>query len=133
MIGDVGNIIIRGGNPLDPNFGRGGRGGRGNAGGDSAGGRAGAAAPTARRARADHIAFGIQPFDADAVGAALEKRGLRARIDTAGSGEIHVAAYKSYHTTTPNGYDIQISAVTHDTRLTLPNAVRPKRQTTISD
>ena len=31
MIGEVGDIIIRGGNPLDPNFGRGGRGGRGRA------------------------------------------------------------------------------------------------------
>jgi hypothetical protein len=127
MIGDVGNIIIRGGNPLDPNFGRGGRGGRAAAGGgDTSGGRAGAA-PSARRARIDHIAFGVQPWDTDAVKAALETRGLRARIDTATSDEIHVAAYKSYHTTTPNGYDIQISAVTHDTRLTLPTAVKPKR------
>ena len=41
--------------------------------------------------------------------------------------EIHVAAYKSYHTTTPNGFDVQISAVNHDTRLTLPTAVTPKR------
>jgi catechol 2,3-dioxygenase-like lactoylglutathione lyase family enzyme len=114
MIGDVGDIIIRGGNPLDPALGAGGRGGQ-------------AAAP-ARRARAiDHISFGIDPWDTDKVKDALESRGLRARIDTSTGDEIHVAAYKSYHTTTPNGFDVQISAVNHDTRLTLPTAVTPKR------
>jgi hypothetical protein len=35
------------------------------------------------------------------VKATLEKHGLRARIDTSTKDEIHVAAYKSYHTTTP--------------------------------
>ena len=119
LIGDVGDIIIRGGNPLDPAFGRGG--GRGGARPDSM-----AAAP-ARRARIDHISFGVQPWDTDKVKEELEKRGLRARVDTSTGDEIHVAAYKSYHTTTPNGFDLQISAVTHDTRLTLPTAVRPKR------
>ena len=52
----------------------------------------------------------------------LEKRGLQ------GAGR-HVRpatrstsrAFKSYHTTTPNGYNLQISDVTHDTRLTLPD------------
>jgi catechol 2,3-dioxygenase-like lactoylglutathione lyase family enzyme len=118
LIGDVGDIIIRGGNPLDPAFGRGG--GRG--------GRVDSTASTpARRARIDHISFGVQPWDTDAVKDALEKRGLRARVDTSTGDEIHVAAYKSYHTTTPNGFDLQISAVTHDTRLTLPTAVTPKR------
>jgi catechol 2,3-dioxygenase-like lactoylglutathione lyase family enzyme len=107
LIGDVGNIIIRGGNQLDPAFGRGGG--------------------SARRARIDHISFGVQPWDTDTIKAELDKRGLRARVDTATSDEIHVAAYKSYHTTTPNGYDLQISAVTRDTRLTLPTAVAPKR------
>jgi catechol 2,3-dioxygenase-like lactoylglutathione lyase family enzyme len=127
MIGDVGNIIIRGGNPLDPNFGRGGRGGvRGRAGGDTSGGRAGGGAPS-RRARIDHISFGVQPWDTDAVKAALDSRGLRARIDTATGDDIHVSAYKSYHTSTPNGYDIQISAITRESRLTLPTAVAPKR------
>ena len=119
MIGDVGNIIIRGGNPLDPQFGRGG-GGRAGGRGDSTGNGA------SRRARIDHISFGISPWDTDKVKEELEKRGLRARIDTSTGDEIHVAAFKSYHTTTPNGFDLQISAVTHDARLTLPNAVRPK-------
>ena len=83
----------------------------------------------------DHISFGIQPWDTDGVKAELEKRGLRAQIDTSSRigpdgtwvpDEIHIAAFKSYHTATPNGYNLQISYVTHDNRLALPNAVRPK-------
>ena len=73
----------------------------------------------------DHISFGISPWDTDGVKAELEKRGLRAQIDTSTGDEIHVAAFKSYHTSTPNGYNLQISYVTHDTRLALPTAVRP--------
>jgi catechol 2,3-dioxygenase-like lactoylglutathione lyase family enzyme len=129
LIGEVGDVIIRGGNPLDPNFGRG-------------GGRRGAAAsadavsPAARSARIDHISFGIAPWNTDGVKEALEKRRLRAQIDTSSRhlgpdgtwvpDEIHTAAFKSYHTATPNGYNLQISYVTHDNRLALPNAVRPK-------
>jgi hypothetical protein len=60
------------------------------------------------------------------VKAALEKRGLEAETDTSTRDDIHVAAYKSYHTTTSNGYNLQISYVTHDKRLTLANAVKPK-------
>ena len=41
--------------------------------------------------------------------------------------EIHTAAFKSYHTQTPNGYNLQISYVTHDHRLALANAVNPKK------
>jgi catechol 2,3-dioxygenase-like lactoylglutathione lyase family enzyme len=123
MIGEIGDIIIRGGNPLDPNFGRGGRGRRG---GDTAAPAPAPTTPPPRRARIDHISFGIQPWDTDKVKEALESRGLRAQIDTSTGDEIHVAAFKSYHTGTPNGYNLQISAVTHDTRLTLPTAVRPK-------
>jgi catechol 2,3-dioxygenase-like lactoylglutathione lyase family enzyme len=125
LIGDVGNIIIRGGNPLSPAFGRGGRGGRG-----------GSADATARSARVDHISFGISPWDTDGVKAELEKRGLRAQVDTSSRhqapdgtwvpDEIHTAAFKSYHTQTPNGYNLQISDVTHDGRLALSNAVKPK-------
>jgi len=87
-IGDVGGVIVR-------------RGGRG------------PAAPGApRRASMSHISFGITPFDPDAVKAELTKRGLTAREDTGGRGDIHTAQYKSYHTTTPNGFDLQISATT---------------------
>jgi catechol 2,3-dioxygenase-like lactoylglutathione lyase family enzyme len=106
MIGDVGDIIIRGGNPLDPEFGQ----------------RPGRAA-----GRIDHISFGISPWDTDSVKAELEKRGLHPTIDTSDGAEIHVAQYKSYHTTTPNGYNLQISYDTHDTRLNLAIAVNPRR------
>jgi catechol 2,3-dioxygenase-like lactoylglutathione lyase family enzyme len=105
LIGEVGDIIIRGGNPLAPGFGQGG---------------------PARRIGIDHISFGIRPWDTDGVKADLERRGLRARVDTSTGDDIHVAAFKSYHTSTPNGYNLQISYVTHDNRLALSNAVRPK-------
>jgi catechol 2,3-dioxygenase-like lactoylglutathione lyase family enzyme len=107
LIGEVGDAIIRGGNSNDPNF-----------------------KPTnGRGGRIDHISFGISPWDTDGVRAELEKRKLRAQVDTSTADDIHVAAFKSYHTATPNGYNLQISAVTHDTRLTLSNAVRPKSGT----
>ncbi len=109
MIGEVGDIIIRGGNPNNPDFWKG----------------------VADRERAgrgiDHdISFGISPWNTDGVKAKLEKRGLKARIDTSTRDDIHVAAFKSYHTATPNGYNLQISYVTHDNRLALANAVKPK-------
>jgi catechol 2,3-dioxygenase-like lactoylglutathione lyase family enzyme len=116
LMGDVGDIIVRGGNPLDPGFGK----------------------TPARRAagQIDHISLGIAPWDTDGVKEALEKRGLRAQIDTSSRhlgpdgtwvpDEIHTAAFKSYHTATPNGFNLQISYVTHDNRLALPNAVKPK-------
>lgn len=139
LIGEVGDIIVRGGNPLDPNFGRGGgrRGGAASPPADAAAATpAGPAAAPPRAARIDHISFGIAPWDTDGVKAELEKRGLRAQIDTSSRhqapdgtwvpDEIHTAAFKSYHTQTPNGYNLQISAVTHDTRLTLSTAVKPK-------
>lgn len=106
LIGEVGDIIVRGGNPNDPNFGKG--------------------SASVRNARLDHISFGISPWDTDGVKVELERRGLRAQIDTSTHDDIHVAAYKSYHTTTPNGYDLQISYVTHDNRMPLTNAVKPK-------
>ena len=55
MIGEIGDIIVRGPNPLDPAFAKGtARGGAG---------------------RIDHISFGIEPWDTDGVKAELEKRG----------------------------------------------------------
>jgi catechol 2,3-dioxygenase-like lactoylglutathione lyase family enzyme len=106
QIGDVGDAIIRGGNPFDPAFKP--------------------AAAGAQTMRVDHISFGITPWDTDGVRAALEQRNLRVQVDTSTGDDIHVAAFKSYHTFTPDGFNLQISAVTHDTRLTLSNAVRPK-------
>jgi hypothetical protein len=83
----------------------------------SAAGRAAAAAPPAappqaRKALINHISFGIAPWNEDAVKAELDKRGLSGRADTGGNGDIHTAPYKSYHTTTPNGFDLQISNAT---------------------
>jgi catechol 2,3-dioxygenase-like lactoylglutathione lyase family enzyme len=88
-IGDVGNIIVRGGNPNAP----------------------GATPAAVRRAQMDHVSFGIVPWDTDGIKAELDKRGLTGRADTGGKGDIHdpAALYKSYHTTTPNGFDLQIS------------------------
>jgi catechol 2,3-dioxygenase-like lactoylglutathione lyase family enzyme len=89
-IGDVGNIIVRGGNP--------------NA-------RAPGAPEPPRRASMGHVSFGFSPWDTDKVKAELDKRGLTGRADTGAKGDIHDAAalYKSYHTTTPDGFDLQIS------------------------
>jgi len=110
-IGDCGNVIIRGG-------GGGGRGGRASSAGDTTGGRGGQVMAAPRRAVINHIAFGITPWDADAVKGELDKRGLFARMDTGGPLDIHdpAAKYKSYHTTTPNGWDLQISNATRATR-----------------
>jgi catechol 2,3-dioxygenase-like lactoylglutathione lyase family enzyme len=115
MIGEAGDIIIRGGNPL------------------VSGGGAG----DATRRGIDHISFGIAPWDTDGVKKELEKRALKAQVDTSSRhkspdgmwvpDEIHTAAFKSYHTDTPNGYNLQISYVTHDNRLALANAVNPEK------
>ena len=117
LIGDVGDIIIRGGNSLSPEFGK--------------------APARGERARIDHVSVGIEPWDTDAVRAEIEKRGLKLTVDTSSRhknekgewvpDEIHTAAFRSYHTTTPNGYNLQISWNTHDTRLNLANAVNPKK------
>lgn len=117
LIGEVGDIIIRGGNPLSPEFGK----------GPSRG----------ERARIDHISLGIAPWDTDKVKSELESRGLKVSIDTSSRhkdadgkwvpDEIHTALFKSYHTATPSGYNLQISYNTHDTRLNLANAVNPKK------
>jgi catechol 2,3-dioxygenase-like lactoylglutathione lyase family enzyme len=115
MIGEVGGIIIRGGNVLVPG------GGQGNT----------------NRQGIDHISFGIAPWDTDGVKRELETRGLKATIDTSSRhkapdgtwvpDEIHTAAFKSYHTDTPNGYNLQISYVTHGNRLALATAVNPEK------
>ncbi|MEI6417825.1 MAG: VOC family protein [Sphingomonadales bacterium] len=103
-IGEVGDIIVRGGNPFDPGFKR----------------------DAPRAAFIDHISFGIAPWDTDAVKAALAARKLFVRIDTSTPDEIHVAPYKSYHTFTPGYFDLQISFVNRRRRFAQANAVRPK-------
>lgn len=92
-IGDVGDIIIR------------------------RGGGAGLTGPaTGRSAAIGHVSFGITPFEPDRVKAELVSRKLPAREDTGGRGDIHTSSFKSYHTVTPNGFDLQISATTKATR-----------------
>jgi catechol 2,3-dioxygenase-like lactoylglutathione lyase family enzyme len=86
---DCGNIIIRGGNPNDTTRPK----------------------PAVRKATIDHISFGIDPFDADQTKADLDKRGQTNSPDTGTRLEIHdpKATYKSYHTSTPGGFNLQIS------------------------
>jgi catechol 2,3-dioxygenase-like lactoylglutathione lyase family enzyme len=101
---EIGYLLIRGGNANAPGGLAGGRGGNG-------GGQ------PVRHAQMGHISFDIANFDPDKVKAELLKRGLTAREDTGATADsppaehdIHTATHKSYHTTTPNGYDLQISA-----------------------
>jgi catechol 2,3-dioxygenase-like lactoylglutathione lyase family enzyme len=96
---DIGYLLIRGGNANAPGGLTGGRGGQ-----------------PVRRAQMGHICFDIADFDPDKVKAELLKRGLNAREDTGATTDsppaehdIHTSTHKSYHTTTPNGYDLQIS------------------------
>lgn len=58
----------------------------------------------------NHVLYGIQPWDTEGVKAELEKRGLKPRPDMVGDN------FKSYHVTDPDGWDLQISNQTKDTR-----------------
>ncbi|HEX5070180.1 MAG TPA: VOC family protein [Vicinamibacterales bacterium] len=120
QIGDVGDAIIRGTNMSPVAVAA-----REKAAADAAAsgaapsGRGGGGAPRTRNS-IDHISFGIAPWDADAVKAELDKRGLSASIDTGGNGStmeaLRTAKYQSFHTNTPNGFNLQISAITKATR-----------------
>jgi catechol 2,3-dioxygenase-like lactoylglutathione lyase family enzyme len=102
--GDVGGLIIRRG-----------AGGGGRRGADGSTVTPAVVLPP-RPAGIGHIAFGITPWDPDKVKDALDKRGLNARVDTGNHGDIHGSVYQSYHTTTPNGFDLQISFTTQANR-----------------
>ncbi len=91
----IGGLLIRGGNATSPTF----------------------TMPAQRSAVMNHISFGITPFDPDIVNAKLCERGLQARVDTGAIAtspdkekDIHTSTYKSFHTRTPNNYDLQFSA-----------------------
>jgi hypothetical protein len=58
----------------------------------------------------NHVSYGVQPWDTEAVKAELEKRGLKPRPDMVGDN------FKSYHVTDPDGWDLQISNQTRETR-----------------
>jgi catechol 2,3-dioxygenase-like lactoylglutathione lyase family enzyme len=91
---DIGGLLIRGPNSLAPGF----------------------VMPNPRHASMGHISFGIADFDPDKVYAALCERGLSIQPDTGAidssppvEKNIHTATYKSYHTETPNNFNLQIS------------------------
>jgi catechol 2,3-dioxygenase-like lactoylglutathione lyase family enzyme len=94
---EIGGLLIRGGNAMSPTF----------------------TMPPVRSATMDHISFGVTPFDPDVVAAELCKRGLQAQVDTGAIAssppqekDIHTATYKSFHTRTPNNFNLQFSSKT---------------------
>ena len=102
---EIGGLLIRGGNATAPGF----------------------QMPAQRRAVMNHISFGVTPFDADRIWAECCKRGLQARVDTGAIAsspqpekDIHTATYKSFHTRTPNNYDLQFSGKISATMKTGP-------------
>jgi catechol 2,3-dioxygenase-like lactoylglutathione lyase family enzyme len=104
-IGDIGEIIIR--NRREP-------GANAQSGQSAANGQpAGAQQAQANRPLTgviNHISWGVQPWDTDKVKAELEKRGLNPRPDMVGDN------FKSFHVLDPDGWDLQISNQTKDTR-----------------
>jgi catechol 2,3-dioxygenase-like lactoylglutathione lyase family enzyme len=58
----------------------------------------------------NHVSWGIQPWDTEKVKTELEKRGLTPRPDMVGDN------FKSYHVYDPDGWDLQISNKTKDSR-----------------
>ena len=58
----------------------------------------------------NHVSWGVQPWDTEKVKAELEKRGLKPRPDMVGEN------FKSWHVTDPDGWDLQISNQTKDSR-----------------
>ena len=51
----------------------------------------------------NHVSYGIDTWNTDAVKAELEKRGLKPRPDMVGDN------FKSFHVKDPDGWDLQIS------------------------
>lgn len=58
----------------------------------------------------NHVSWGVQPWDTDRVKVELEKRGLAPRPDMVGEN------FKSFHVTDPDGWDLQISNQTKDSK-----------------
>jgi catechol 2,3-dioxygenase-like lactoylglutathione lyase family enzyme len=56
----------------------------------------------------NHVSWGVQPWDTDAVKAELERRGLNPRPDMVGED------FKSFHVRDPDGWDLQISNQTKE-------------------
>lgn len=51
----------------------------------------------------NHVSYGVQPWDTEAVKAELTRRGLNPREDFVGE------SFKSFHVFDPDGWDLQIS------------------------
>ncbi|OLE79540.1 MAG: hypothetical protein AUF76_16510 [Acidobacteria bacterium 13_1_20CM_2_65_9] len=103
-IGDIGGIIIR--NRRDPAANT-----QPAASAQPAGnGQSGQPARPPITGVINHISWGVQPWDTDKVKAELEKRGLKPRPDMVGDN------FKSWHVTDPDGWDLQISNQTKDSR-----------------
>jgi catechol 2,3-dioxygenase-like lactoylglutathione lyase family enzyme len=94
-IGDVGQIIIRNGRQTTTN---------------AAPPRAGQAPSAPVTGVINHISWGVQPWDTDKVKAELERRGLNPRPDMVGEN------FKSFHVKDPDGWDLQISNQTKESR-----------------
>ena len=62
----------------------------------------------------DHISWGVQPWDTEAIRAQLVARGLTPREDTGGRGTMETSPYKSFHVRDPDGWDLQISNQTKE-------------------
>lgn len=58
----------------------------------------------------NHISWGIEPWDTEGVKAELERRGLKPRPDMVGEN------FKSFHVNDPDGWDLQISNQTKNSR-----------------
>ncbi len=58
----------------------------------------------------NHISWGIQPWNTEAVEAELRRRGLNPRPDNVGD------TFRSFHVTDPDGWDLQISNQTSTSR-----------------
>jgi catechol 2,3-dioxygenase-like lactoylglutathione lyase family enzyme len=89
-IGDIGEIIIR--NRREP------------------GANAAAQTPAPVTGVINHVSYGIDKWNTEAVKAELETRGLKPRPDMVGDN------FKSFHVKDPDGWDLQISNVTKTTR-----------------
>jgi catechol 2,3-dioxygenase-like lactoylglutathione lyase family enzyme len=111
-INGLGGIIIRNGRAPNPQAAAG-----------AAQPAAGGAAPPAAGAQGsgrgnrppltgviNHVSWGVQPWDTDKVKAELEKRGLNPRPDMVGEN------FKSFHVYDPDGWDLQISNQTKESR-----------------
>ena len=67
-----------------------------------------------RKALFDGVCWGIEPWDARAVEAALKARGLNPVADNRGRG------FESFHVKDPDGFDVQISNGNRHNRRTTP-------------